>query len=239
MSASSTNQKPKRLSPALYWLGVLLVYALIPLILFLCAWDIRWWQAWAYTVLIMIAGITGRAWTERRNPGLLSERVNLDKESGIKPWDKVLSPLMSITVSFPLVIVAGLDHRFGWSAGFPLWANILGLFLIAFGYILACWALVVNRFFSSVVRIQTDRRHTVCDKGPYRIIRHPGYTGNALALPGIALALGSTWTFIPAALALIVTIVRTSLEDKTLKEELPGYLEYSRRVRFRLFPGIY
>jgi protein-S-isoprenylcysteine O-methyltransferase Ste14 len=170
---------------------------------------------------------------------LLEERVNVDKEAGIKPWDKVLSPLMSVTVSFPLVIVAGLDYRFGWSTGFTLWANILGLFFIAFGYVFACWALVVNRFFSSVVRIQTDRGHKVCDTGPYRIVRHPGYAGNVLALPGIALVLGSVWTFIPSAVALIVTIVRTSLEDRTLKEELPGYLEFTRRVRYRLFPGIY
>jgi protein-S-isoprenylcysteine O-methyltransferase Ste14 len=132
-----------------------------------------------------------------------------------------------------------LDHRFGWSPDFPLWANILGLFLVAAGYTLACWALVMNRFFSSVVRIQTDRGHTVCDRGPYRIVRHPGYAGNALALPGVVLALASAWTIIPAVLALIVTIVRTTLEDNTLKEELPGYFDFARRVRYRLFPGIY
>ena len=101
------------------------------------------------------------------------------------------------------------------------------------------WALVENRFFSSVVRIQTDRGHVVCDSGPYRIVRHPGYAGNMLALLGIVLALSSLWTLIPAAAALVIAVIRTTLEDRTLQEELPGYKEYARRVRYRWFPGIY
>ena len=90
-----------------------------------------------------------------------------------------------------------------------------------------------------MARIQTDRGHMVCDSGPYRIVRHPGYAGNVLALPGIALALGSVWTFIPAAVALVIAIVRTALEDLTLQKELPGYPDYTRRVRFRLIPSVW
>jgi protein-S-isoprenylcysteine O-methyltransferase Ste14 len=146
---------------------------------------------------------------------------------------------MALSVGFPLVIVAGLDHRFGWSAVFPLWLIVLGIFLIALGYAFSLWALVENRFFSGVVRIQTDRGHVVCDSGPYRIVRHPGYAGNILPLLGIVLALSSLWTLIPAAVALVIAVIRTALEDRTLQEELPGYKEYARRVRYRLFPGIY
>ena len=146
---------------------------------------------------------------------------------------------MALSVGFLLVIVAGLDHRFGWSPVFPLWLIVLGFFLISLGYALAVWALVENRFFSSVVRIQTDRGHVVCDSSPYRIVRHPGYAGNILPLLGIVLALGSLWTLIPAAVALVIAVIRTALEDRTLQEELPGYQEYARRVRYRLFPGIY
>lgn len=140
-----------------------------------------------------------------------------------KAWDKVLAPLMALSVSFPLVIVAGLDHRFGWSPLFPGGLIALGFLLVALGYAFATWALMENRFFSSVVRIQVDRGHVVCDSGPYRYVRHPGYAGSALALPGIVLALGSTWTLIPAMVALIVAVIRTSLEDQTLLDELPGY----------------
>jgi protein-S-isoprenylcysteine O-methyltransferase Ste14 len=146
---------------------------------------------------------------------------------------------MALSVGFPLVIVAGLDHRFGWSPVFPLWLIVLGIFLIALGYAFSVWAFVENRFFSSVVRIQTDRGHVVCDSGPYRIVRHPGYAGNILPLLGIVLALSSLWTLIPAAVALVIAVIRTALEDRTLQDELPGYKEYARRVRYRLFPGIY
>jgi len=79
----------------------------------------------------------------------------------------------------------------------------------------------------------------VCDSGPYRFVRHPGYAGNILPLLGIVLALSSLWTIIPAAVALVITMIRTALEDQTLQEELPGYQEYARRVRYRLIPGIY
>lgn len=221
------------------WVRLTLVYLLIPLILFLCAGDLGWWQAWLFSVLIFAAGLLGRLLAERRHPGLLAERVSSYPASDTKPWDKVLAPLMAVSISFPLVIVAGLDHRFGWSRTFPLWLILLGFVLIALGYALAVWALVENRFFSGVVRIQKERGHVVCDSGPYRIMRHPGYIGNILPLPGTALALSSVWTFIPAALALVIIVIRTALEDRTLQDELPGYRDYARRVRYRLFPGIY
>jgi protein-S-isoprenylcysteine O-methyltransferase Ste14 len=219
---------------------MLVTYLLIPLVLFWSSgWNIGWWQAWFFSLLIVAAGVAGRILAERRHPGLMAERVSFERGSRIKPWDKVLSPLMAISVGFPLPIVAGLDHQFRWSPNFPFWLNIIGLILIAAGYAFSVWALVENRFFSSVVRIQRDRGHSVCDSGPYRFVRHPGYAGNILPLPGIVLALSSLWAIIPAVVALIIIIVRTALEDRTLQNELPGYLDYTRRVRCRLFPFIY
>lgn len=227
--------------PLRLWIGLGITYSLIPLILLGCGGDLAWWQGWVYSVMIYIVGIGARLWAERRHPGLMMERtrIGMRQDSNVKPWDRVLAPLMAISVSFPLVIVAGLDHRFGWSPDFPIWVNILGLVMIGAGYALGAWAIAENRFFSGMVRIQTDRCHTVCDTGPYRFVRHPGYAGNILPLPGLALALSSTWTLIPAAVALVIAVVRTALEDRTLQAELPGYQEYSRRVRYRLFPGVY
>jgi protein-S-isoprenylcysteine O-methyltransferase Ste14 len=190
-------------------------------------------------MLILAAGIGGRIWAEQRHPGLTSERQNVENFQNAKAWDKVLAPLMAVSIGFPMVIVAGLDHRYNWSAGFPLWLTVIGFILISFGYAFAAWALAENRFFSSVVRIQTDRGHAVCDSGPYRFVRHPGYAGNILALFGIVLALGSVWALIPAAVASIVAVIRTILEDQTLQEELLGYRDYAQRVRYRLIPGIY
>jgi len=214
-------------------------YLFILLALWVPAWDVGWWQAWAFSVVLLVAGIGGRLWAELRHPGLLAERQSLEKVQEAKPWDKVLAPLMAVSISFPLFIVAGLDHRWGWSPVFPTWLNILGLVMVSVGYALAVWALVENPFFSSTVRVQWERGHVVCDTGPYRIVRHPGYAGNMLPLAGIALALGSLWTLIPAVVAFIIAVIRTRLEDRTLQEELPGYRDYARRVRYRLIPGIY
>jgi protein-S-isoprenylcysteine O-methyltransferase Ste14 len=221
------------------WIRLVVLYLLIPLVLLICGGDLGWWQAWGYSLLIVAVGLVGHVWAERRHPGLLAERQNLEKVQTAKAWDKVLAPLMALSVSFPLGIVAGLDHRFGWSPVFPLWLIVLGFLLLSLGYAFATWALIENRFFSSVVRIQVDRGHVVCDSGPYRIVRHPGYAGNILALPGIVLGLSSTWTLIPAAAALIIAVIRTVLEDQTLQDELQGYRAYARRVRYRLIPRIY
>lgn len=167
------------------------------------------------------------------------ERTRSLKPTDIKSWDKILGPLMALTLSFPLVIVAGLDHRFGWSPEFSTWLNITGIFMVALGFAFSAWALAENRFFSTLMRIQTDRGHVVCDSGPYRIVRHPGYAGSLVATPGIVLALGSAWTLIPAGVAFVVSVIRTALEDRTLQNELAGYQEYTNRVRYRLLPGVY
>jgi protein-S-isoprenylcysteine O-methyltransferase Ste14 len=221
------------------WIRLVAVYLLIPMILLICGGDLGWWQAWLYSLLIVAAGIGGRLWAEYRHPGLMAERQNIENIQNAKAWDKVLAPLMALSVGYPMVVVAGLDHRFNWSYEFPLWLIALGFILILLGYAFATWALAENRFFSSVVRIQADRGHVVCDSGPYRFVRHPGYTGNILALFGIVLALNSVWTLIPATVASIIAVIRTALEDQTLQEELPGYRDYARRVRYRLIPWLY
>ncbi|MFN2201133.1 MAG: methyltransferase family protein [Caldilineaceae bacterium] len=239
MSSKTVDQKVIQTASARQWIGLVVVYLSIPLVLLVCGGDIGWWQAWVYALLIVVAGIGGRIWAERRHPGLLAERQNIEKLQSAKAWDKVLAPLMALSISYPLVIVAGLDHRWGWSPEFPLWLTVFGFILISLGYAISAWAYAENRFFSSVVRIQADRGHAVCDSGPYRFVRHPGYAGNIPPLLGIPLALGSVWALIPAAVALIIAVIRTALEDQTLQEELPGYRDYAQRVPYRLLPGIY
>lgn len=239
MASKANDQKTVQTMTPRQWIRLIIIYLLIPSILFAIGGDLGWWQAWVFLPLIVAVGIGARLWAEWRHPGLLAERQQFETAAGVKSWDKVLAPLMAISVSFPLVIVAGLDHRYGWSPEFPIWLNLLGFLLIVIGYAFASWAMAENCFFSGVVRIQTDRGHVVCDTGPYRIVRHPGYAGNILPLPGIVFALSSVWTLIPAAAALIIILIRTALEDRTLQEELPGYREYAQRVRYRLIPRIY
>ena len=121
----------------------------------------------------------------------------------------------------------------------PWWIVALGYLLFAAGYALSTWALAVNKFFEPSVRIQTDRGQKVIDTGPYRIVRHPGYAAGIPALVGIALALGSWWALIPVGISSALVILRTQWEDQTLQAELPGYKDYTRRVRCRLIPGVW
>lgn len=239
MSSNIGNQPAAQTISLRQWIRLVVVYLFILLVLLASGGDWSWWQGWIYSLLIFAAGIGGRIWAERRHPGLSAERQNKETIQNAKSWDKLLALLMALSLSFPLVIVSGLDHRFGWSPAFPLWLIVLGFLLIITGYTFGSWAMAENQFFSSVVRIQTDRGHVVCDSGPYRIVRHPGYAGNLLPLVGIVLALSSLWTLIPAVVALIIAVIRTALEDRTLQDELPGYREYAQRVRYRLIPGIY
>ncbi|WP_345973964.1 isoprenylcysteine carboxylmethyltransferase family protein [Sulfurimonas sp. HSL3-7] len=233
------DQKPVTKFKPSQWFSISITYVSIPITLLVCGWDFSWWQAWVFFVLIVTAGIGGRIGAEHRHPGILAERFKYSKAQGVKSWDKVIAPLMALSLSFPIVIVAGLDHHFAWSPFFPVWMSFLGFILIAFGYAFATWALIENRFFSTFVRIQKDREHEVCSSGPYARVRHPGYAGNMLALLGIVLALGSVWTLIPVVIAIIIAVIRTELEDRTLQEELKGYKAYVQQVRYKWIPGIY
>jgi protein-S-isoprenylcysteine O-methyltransferase Ste14 len=101
------------------------------------------------------------------------------------------------------------------------------------------WVMATNTYLSEVVRIQEERGHRVIKDGPYQFIRHPMYFGVILAVLCVPLALGSWWSLIPAALIVILFIIRTALEDRTLQAELPEYKDYADVVRYRLFPGVW
>ena len=171
------------------------------------------------------------------NPELVAERSQI--QEGTKAWDKLLVSIVSLFGPLAICLVAGLDHRFGWSSPMPVAALIIGLVLILLGSLLALWAMVANRFFAATVRIQSERNHTVVTDGPYQYVRHPGYLGGVLYDIGAPMAVGSLWATIPAALLLIATVLRTSLEDQTLLKELNGYKDYARGVRYRLIPPIW
>lgn len=164
------------------WAGVVFAYLLVPLVLFGISRDLGWWQAWVFSVLVLVMGVAGRAFAESHHPGLMSERMSLGHGYEVKSWDKILGPLLGFGLLYPHVIVAGLDHYYSWTTtAFPLWVHMLGFVVITLGYLLAGWAIYENRFFSLLVRLQKDRGHQVCDSGPYRFIRHPGYSGNVFS----------------------------------------------------------
>jgi len=136
-------------------------------------------------------------------------------------------------------ITGGLGERYGWPHPPSPTAQIAGVILFAAGCWLVIWAMGSNNYFSTVVRIQRERGHTVASGGPYQYIRHPGYSGMIGFTLAIPLILGSHAAFIPAIATVAVTILRTALEDRTLQRELDGYRGYAGRVRFRLVPGLW
>ena len=215
--------------------GVVTVLFMLAL-LFVPAGTFQWPEAWLL-LLLYFAAVTGvLIWMKIKAPDLLKERMTRNKE--IKSWDKMIM----IAYSFLLIIllaVPGLDAvRYNWSK-VPIFVKALGFigYIPAFSF--ACWAMKENAYSSDVVRIQEDRGHTVCTTGPYRYVRHPMYVGVILFVLCFPLSLGSFYSFIPASLIVVLFILRTSLEDKTLQEELPGYKEYAQTVRYRLMPGVW
>ena len=136
-------------------------------------------------------------------------------------------------------ILAGLDVRFSWTGPVGLAWHLIGMLGLATGLGIFLWALACNAYFTEGVRIQEERGHTVATGGPYRIVRHPGYSGAILSQLSTPLLLGSIWALIPSIGSVIFYVLRTSLEDATLISELPGYLEFTRETRFRLLPGVW
>lgn len=199
-------------------------------------WD--WWEAWLYGIISILGFTVSRALAARRHPDLLAERARYLRHEDAKSWDRILSPLVGLGGGLILVVV-GFDALLGWSPPFSPPLKILALIAILAGYALASYALIENRFFSGMVRIQSDRGHQVVSSGPYRWMRHPGYAGALLLYLATPLFLDSWWAFVPAVFLTIVLVIRTNLEDKTLQDELEGYREYADRVRYRLLPAIW
>jgi protein-S-isoprenylcysteine O-methyltransferase Ste14 len=217
---------------------MLLIIAVVPFLPLLISQRWSWWEAWLYAILSILGFVISRALAARRHPDLLSERARFGQQEDAKSWDKILSPSVGLGAGL-IPLAAGLEARFDGSLEFGLPTKLLALAVILAGYTLGSYALIVNRYFSGVVRIQTERGHRVVSGGPYRWVRHPGYSGALLVYLTTPVFLDSWWAFAPAALITVLLVVRTSLEDRTLQEELAGYRDYASRVRSRLIPGVW
>lgn len=220
-------------------LGFATYLILLSLALFLPAGTTAWPAGWLAVGLMLGAVVGSRLLVLRSNPDLLIERARYTRGEGAQGWDRVLVPIVGLIGPLAVLVVAGLDHRFGWTPPIPSAVQAIGLLLVVLGYALTIWAMVVNRFFSAVVRIQTDRGHHVIRHGPYAFVRHPGYLGGVLANIGGPLLLSTLWALVPAAFLTAVLALRTSLEDRTLWEGLPGYRDYGQGVRFRWLPMVW
>jgi protein-S-isoprenylcysteine O-methyltransferase Ste14 len=205
-------------------------------ILFASVWKWNWWNAWAYLGLYLAFLAFNAFVLLGKHKELVEERSQIGE--GAKGWDKIIGGISAFG-GLLILILAGLDERFGWPGTIRLAVQISAFVLMGLTYPLFTWAMVSNKYFSTIVRIQKERGHTVQTGGPYRFIRHPGYASLLCSYITIPAALGSLWACIPMVLLVVNLFVRTALEDRTLQAELDGYKEYVARVRYRLIPGVW
>jgi protein-S-isoprenylcysteine O-methyltransferase Ste14 len=237
-SSEQSNEKPDVRSGVTRWLireilGSLFTAA----ILFGTAGRLDWVMGWVVVGVYLVWTAATALTVIPTNPEMLLERTR--PKEGTKKWDVALLSIVGVA-EIAKYIVAGLDQRWGWSPQMPVALQLAGVVVAVLAYdVIIVWAMAANAFFAQTVRIQEERDHAVATGGPYRYVRHPGYIGSILSQIAMPLILGSIWAFIPAGLAALLFVVRTALEDKTLLEELDGYREYARRVRYRLLPGVW
>jgi protein-S-isoprenylcysteine O-methyltransferase Ste14 len=213
-------------------LGTVLFFAVI----FISAGSFFYWQGLAYVIIGLIMLILNFT-ALRIDPELMKERSKPGE--GAKKWDKTILGL-SFLATICMYAVAGLDSgRYCWSPLFHWVLYLLGGILTTSGQLLFLVAQKQNKFFSSTVRVQTERGHRVCETGLYRVVRHPAYLGSFIQTMGFPLLFGSSWSILPAGLLMIILLVRTSLEDRCLKDELGGYRDYASKTMYRLIPFLW
>lgn len=208
------------------------------MIFFVSAGRLDLYQAWFYFGVVFAYSFLNLAAQAKFTPELLKQRL-LIKREGSKLWDEALMRACNIMLMFVLPFIAGLDvGRFRWSSP-SIYYVPLGFILCIVGGFLTTRAMIENPHFEPTVRIQEERSHRVITTGPYKFVRHPGYLGGILWALSIPFMIGSIFAFIPAGVYVILMIIRTWLEDRTLQKELNGYLEYTKRTRYRLFLWIW
>lgn len=229
---------PKKTFSSRILIQAFLFVILIPFLPLLISRQWNWWEGWVYGLLGVISFAISRLLAAKQHPDLIAERAKFMQHEDAQSWDKKIIPIVGL-VGVMLVVVSGLDRLFGWTSIFSIWVRLLGLILLVAGYSISSYALITNRFFSGMVRLQTERGQHVVSSGPYQWVRHPGYAGGLLSYLAAPLLLNSYWLFLPVLITVGLYVLRTSLEDCFLQENLPGYREYAKQVRFRLMPGIW
>jgi protein-S-isoprenylcysteine O-methyltransferase Ste14 len=228
---------PRPINPVVGAIRLIAWTAASAALLFSAAGTVAWPAAWLYLAVVTLGMVVYAVIVVRLHPDLIDERMHPPADA--KRWDRPFVAVVGVLGPIVLLAVSGFDRRFQWSEPTPVWAQAGGFVALAAGMAWTNWAVAANRFFSGLVRIQRDRGHHVVDTGPYRFVRHPGYAGSMVYMIGVTFALGSYVALVAAAVLCAVLVVRTALEDRTLKAELDGYADYAGRVRFRLVPGVW
>jgi protein-S-isoprenylcysteine O-methyltransferase Ste14 len=217
------------------WVSLFVMTIVIGALLFVPAGTIRYWQAWVYLGIYFIASFLITLYLTKRDPELLRRRMRGGPAAEKRKSQRAAMALATAGFLAAMVVPA-LDHRFGWSR-VPIFAVIVGEILTALWFYVAYRVFRENRFSAATVQIAEGQ--TVISTGPYAIVRHPMYAGGLFSFIGTPLALGSWWGMLALAVVLPALVWRLVDEERLLRGSLPGYVEYSHRVRYRLIPRVF
>src|SRR5271157_1803156 len=205
--------------------------------LFLPAGTFAWIAGWAFLLLFFGFYIAVTLWLFVHNPGLMQERLRLGTPDQ-QGWDKALYPLM-LFIPFAAMVFISLDAvRFHWSR-MPAWLQVVGALILLGSFYLLFLTFRENSYLSSVIRVQEERGQTVISTGPYRQVRHPMYAGILVFMVGMCFLLGSWYGSLFVAVFTILLARRAVLEERTLRERLPGYITYMAQVKYRIIPYVW
>lgn len=205
------------------------------LVLFLPANTMNYWQAWVFIVVFLAAVDAIGLYLSVKDPALLERRKQVGPAAEQSPAQKIIMTFALIG-NLGLLIFCALDHRFGWSPT-PAWVSILGDALVALGLLIDFITFKENSFGASNIRTEEEQR--VISSGPYAVVRYPMYGGVLVMMSGVPLALGSFWGLAVLVLIFPALVWRILDEEELLKRNLPGYIEYTQKVRYRLVPYVW
>ncbi|WIV12730.1 isoprenylcysteine carboxylmethyltransferase family protein [Proteiniborus sp. MB09-C3] len=193
-------------------------------------------RGWVYFIVYAISTVLGVLYLSKHNPEVLNERAK--ERNNTEQWDNILLKIYVALAFFVIYIIAGFDIRFGWSS-ISVLCMYPALAIVILSSLFAIWAMKENTNFEATSRIQSDRIQNICESGPYKIVRHPGYLAIILWAVAIPFVFGSIYMMIPSFLISVIIVIRTYLEDEMLKKKLVGYVEYSNGTKYRLIPYIW
>lgn len=222
-----------------FYAGVIFAFLVFPL-----AGDWLWIEGWVFVVLFAVFGFIMAYVLNKKNPRVVRNRFKWRKEKKMddkesekaSSSDKFIFPIFIIGFVL-LFVISDLDHPFNWSGAFPIWLEILGFFLLGVGLYIIFLAQLQNAYASKVLDIREGQK--LIDTGLYAHVRHPLYSGMIGFVVGMPLGLGSWWALIPAVFCILGMVIRIKFEEKMLIKGLDGYIDYQKRVKYKLIPKIY
>jgi len=215
--------------------GLLILSLAMAALLFALAGTLDYWQAWTFLAIYFASSLAITHYLMKNDPELLQRRMRGGPTAEKETVQKIIMSFASLGF-IGLLVIPALDHRFGWSQMTP-YAVLAGDVLVVLGWLVIFFVFRENTFSSATIELAPDQK--VISTGPYALVRHPMYAGGLVMLLGMPIALGSKWGVLVIVATTPVLIWRLLDEEKFLVRNLPGYVEYQSRVRYRLVPLVW